>query len=234
LFTISKGLLVSTTARIIALSVAFLCLSFRPLQAQLTYGSEIRGDVVLPVGSFGDAFSTGFGGTLGMYFDVEPNVRITLSGGYLSTGVNEDGIQDLYREAGGTGTISPTGSAKSIPLLLGVQLITPGPVRLYGSFEAGIYIYSLDVDATITDAAGTANVEIADETRTEFGVNLGFGALLPLHDNVSLAAGARYHFVKTSEFRSTSGGASELTLTTNQFLTLSVGINYSFAMGSAD
>jgi len=196
--------------------------------AQLMYGSEVTGVVMIPTSSFSDAFGTGFGGTLGIFFDMEPNLRVTMSGGYLSSPVKESGVQELYEQAGGTGTVSPSGSVKVIPFLLGLQLITPGPMRVYGSFEAGIYIYAVDVTATITDNTGSSNVTLADDTRTEFGANLGFGVLFPLKDNISIAAGARYHFVKTSEFRSTAGGASALTLSTNQFLSLGLGLNWAF------
>ena len=163
-----------------------------------------------------------------MYFDMQPNMRVTISGGYLSIGVDEAGIQELFRQAGHSGTIDPKGSAKTIPLLVGLQLITPGPLRIYGGIEAGIYIYNVSVDAVITDNSGSSNVKLADDTRTEFGVNAGFGALFPLGDDLSLAGGVKYHFVKTSEFRDTSGGASNLTLSTNQFLSLALGLNWSF------
>jgi len=115
-----------------------------------------------------------------------------------------------------------------IPLLVGLQLITPGPMRVYGALEAGLYIYKVDATGTITDNTGSANVTLADETRTEFGVNLGFGGLLPINESMSIAAGVKYHFVKTSEFRSTMGGASAITLSTNQFLSLGLGLNWSF------
>jgi opacity protein-like surface antigen len=212
------------------IAVALVLLTTFPLttQAQLMYGSEVTGNVMIPTSSFSDAFGTGFGGTLGLFFDIEPNLRVTMSGGYLSSPVKESGVQQLYMEAGGTGTVSPTGSAKAIPLLLGLQLITPGPMRVYGSLEAGLYVYAVDVTATITDNTGSSTVTLADDTRTEFGVNLGFGVLFPLKENISVAAGGRYHFVKTSEFRSTSGGASAVTLSTNQFLTFGLGLNWAF------
>jgi opacity protein-like surface antigen len=196
--------------------------------SQLMYGTEATANVMIPTSSFSDAFGTGFGGTLGLFFDIEKNLRVTMSGGYLSSPVDESGVQKLYEEKGGTGTVVPTGSAKAIPLLLGLQFITPGPMRVYGSFEAGIYIYAVDVTATITDNTGSSTVTLADDTRTEFGVNLGFGALFPLRENISIAAGAKYHFVKTSEFRSTTGGASAITLSTNQFLSFGLGLNWSF------
>jgi opacity protein-like surface antigen len=211
-----------------AFVMAMLVLAPNLAAAQLMYGSEVTGNVMIPTSSFSDAFSTGFGGTLGVFFDMEPNLRVTMSGGYLSSPVKESGVQKAYEEGGGTGTVSPTGSVKAIPLLLGLQLITPGPMRVYGSFEAGIYIYAVDVTATITDNTGSSNVTLADESRTEFGVNFGFGALFPLKDNISVAAGAKYHFVKTSEFRSTTGGASEITLSTNQFLSFGIGLNWAF------
>lgn len=200
--------------------------------AQLTYGSEVTGNLMIPTSSFSDAFKTGYGGTLGMFFDMQDNMRVTLSGGYLSSCVKESGVQSMYEQAGGTGTISPTGSAKTIPLLLGLQLITPGPMRVYGALEAGIYVYTVNVSATITDNTGSANVQLADETRTEFGVNVGFGALFPLRDDVSATAGVKYHFVQTSDFRSTAGGSSGLTLSTNQFLSFALGLNWAFPSGS--
>ncbi|MDH4069341.1 MAG: porin family protein, partial [Ignavibacteria bacterium] len=181
--------------------LALLIATSTTTRAQLTYGSEVTGNLMIPTSSFSDAFKTGYGGTLGMFFDMQDNLRVTLSGGYLSSGVKESGVQSMYEQAGGTGTISPTGSVKTIPLLLGLQLITPGPMRIYGALEAGIYIYRVDVSATITDNTGSSNVRLADETRTEFGVNAGFGALFPLKDDLSATAGVKYHFVQTSDFR---------------------------------
>jgi Outer membrane protein beta-barrel domain len=214
--------------RTVSLAVLISLIVHSPASAQLTYGSEATANVMVPTSSFSDAFGAGFGGTLGMFFDMEPHLRVTLSGGYLSSPVKESGVQEIYEQSGGTGTVSSSGSAKVIPLLVGLQLITPGPMRVYGALEAGLYIYKVDVTGTIMDITGSSNVTLADETRTEFGVNLGFGALLPMNENMSLAAGVKYHFVKTSEFRSTTGGASAMTLSTNQFLSLAVGLNWAF------
>jgi hypothetical protein len=214
--------------RKLSLAIILLVLGTGIATAQLMYGSEVTGNVMIPASSFSDAFSPGFGGTLGMFFDIEPNLRMTLSGGYLSSPVNESGIKEIYQQAGGTGTISPTGSARVIPLLLGLQLITPGPMRVFGGLEAGLYIYSVDASATITDNTGSANVSLANETRTEFGVNLGFGGLMPINESMSLVGNVKYHFVKTSEFRSSAGGASQVTLSTNQFLSFGVGLNWAF------
>ena len=215
--------------KILTLILILFTLSATVAEAQLSYGSELTGIVMIPTSSFSDAFKPGFGGTIGMFFDMRDNLRVTLSGGYLTSPVKESGVQQIYNEAGGTGTIEPSGSVKTIPLLLGLWLITPGTVRFYGGLEAGIYIYSVKVDARITDNTGSANVQLADDTRSEFGINLGFGGILPVKDNISATAGVRYHFVQTSEFRSTTGGSSGVTLSTNQFLTFALGLNWAFS-----
>jgi len=229
-FTLSsRGTMKSVIGVLLALA---LFIPDADAQNQLSYGTDLIGNLMVPTSSFSDAFGTGFGGSLGVFFDVEENLRVTLSGGYLSAGVSKSGIQKLYMEAGGTGMIQPSGSIKTIPLMLGLQLITPGPLRVYGSLEAGIYVYNVNVSAVISDNTGSSNVQLADETRTELGVNFGFGALFPIKDDVSVTAGVKYHLVKTSDFRSTAGGASALTLSTNQFLTFGLGLNWAFPTGS--
>ena len=192
-----------------------------------TYGTQISGLVAIPTGRFSDSFSTGFGGFGAMFYDLETYARLTLSGGYTTWSVNNDGITQQYQERGGTGTISSSGHVAAIPLLIGIQLITPGPMRMYGTLEGGLYLYSIDVSATITDQSGSANVPLDNSFRSEPAFVLGGGVLFPLQPTTALDIAARYHFVNNTDVSTSSASTN---IGTSQYFSLSIGLNYSFPL----
>ena len=213
------------TIRILLTVIAFAGNSFAQGK---TYGTQISGLVAIPTGRFSDSFSTGFGGFGAMFYDLETYARLTLSGGYTTWSVNNDGITEQYEEQNGDGTISASGHIAAIPLLIGIQLITPGPMRMYGTLEGGLYLYSVDVSATITDQNGvTSNVPLDNSFRSEPAFVLGGGVLFPLQETTSLDVAARYHFVNNTDVSTSSASTN---IGTSQYFSLSIGLNYSFPL----
>jgi hypothetical protein len=207
------------------LAAALYVIAPAGLQAQKSYGSQIDASFAVPTGKFAQAFSAGWGISGLMFYDFEESFRMTLGGGYTRWDVDSDGVNEEYQAGGGTGTASASGHAAAIPIMLGLQLITPGPVRIFGLAEAGIMITKVEFAATVTTPGGGSSP--ADETNstiTEPAFILGGGGLMPIGETTSLGLTARYHFVKDSQY----AYATNLTATTSQYLSISVGLNYHF------
>jgi hypothetical protein len=106
--------------------------------AQNGYGTELTGNLVIPIGKNAEYFNIGFGGLVGFYYDVADNFRMALVLGYLRSSINESKVNEIYASGGQEANI--TGGVGVIPALISIRFISPGPgMRLYGLLEGGLY-----------------------------------------------------------------------------------------------
>ncbi len=200
--------------------ICFLALNFTSF-AQPGYGTELTGNVVIPIGKYAEYSNIGFGGLVGFYYDVAENFRIALVLGYMRLNVNESKVNELYASGGQQANI--TGGVGVIPALISIRLISPGPgMRLYGLLEGGLYSYSKSFSGTY---GGGAPVD-ESEFRSEPGFAFGGGVLFPLNKELLLDVNVRYHWVNDSEYIDYEGTS----IANSRLLTLGVGVNWFFAL----
>jgi len=200
-----------------------ICLLFLNISsfAQNGYGTELTGNVVIPIGKNAEYFNIGFGGLVGFYYDVADNFRMALVLGYLRSSVNESKVNEIYASGGQEANI--TGGVGVIPALISIRLISPGPgMRLYGMLEGGLYSYSTSFSGTY---GGGAPVD-ESEFRSEAGIAFGGGVLFPLNKELSLDVNVRYHWVNDSEYIDYEGTS----IANSRLLTFGVGVNWFFAL----
>ena len=200
-------------------------------QGQPSYGVDIAAAAGVPTGKSAELYNPGFGVQGGFFYDLESNVRLGISLGYIRFGLDQEALRKQYGLQGGTGSLEASGGVGGIPILLSVRLITPktsGP-RFYGLLEGGLYIYRSSISGTITDDLGNRAPIENSEFRTESGVALGLGGSLPVGENLYADLNVKYHFVRDSEF-SLSATGNTAAVGTSQFLTLALGVTYSFPL----
>lgn len=201
-------------------TICFLTLSITSF-AQNGYGTELTGNVVIPIGKNAEYFNIGFGGLIGFYYDVTDNFRMALVLGYLRASVNESKVNEIYSSGGQEANI--TGGVGVIPALISIRFISPGPgMRLYGLLEGGLYTYNTSFSGTY---GGGATVD-ESEFRSEAGIAFGGGVLFPLNKELSLDVNVRYHWVNDSEYIDYEGTS----IANSRLLTLGVGVNWFFAL----
>lgn len=200
--------------------ICFLVLTFTTF-AQSGYGTELNGNIVIPIGKNAEYFNLGFGGLVGFYYDVAENFRVALVLGYLRSSVNESKVNEIYASGGEKANI--TGGVGAIPALISLRLISPGPgMRLYGLIEGGLYSYSTSFSGTY---GGGAPVD-ESEFRSEPGIAFGGGVLFPLNKELSLDVNVRYHWVNDSEYIDYEGTS----VANSRLLTIGVGVNWFFTL----
>jgi len=115
-------------------------------QSKMSVGAGL--DIMLPVGSFGDSWGTGFGGTAEFDYTINPKFAVTGKLGFLSWSSKNlpSGVSATYSGA---------------PVLVGIKwypsFIPQNSVRIYGHFELGFMLGSLSASghyASVT-ASGT-------------------------------------------------------------------------------
>jgi opacity protein-like surface antigen len=204
----------------ILIAVCFLALTITSF-AQPGYGTELTGNIVIPIGKNAEYFNIGFGGLVGFYYDISDNFRMALVLGYLRSSVNESKVNEIY--ASGEQKANLTGGVGAIPALISIRLISPGPgMRLYGLLEGGLYSYSTSFSGTY---GGGAPVD-ESEFRSEAGIAFGGGVLFPLNKELSLDVNVRYHWVNDSEYIDYEGTS----IANSRLLTLGVGVNWFFTL----
>ena len=204
----------------ILITLCFLGLTLTSF-AQAGYGTELTGNIVIPIGKNAEYFNIGFGGLVGFYYDVAENFRVALVLGYLRSSVNESKVNEIY--ASGDQKANITGGVGAIPALISLRLISPGPgMRLYGMLEGGLYSYSTSFSGTY---GGGAPVD-ESEFRSEAGIAFGGGVLFPLNKELSLDVNVRYHWVNDSEYIDYEGTS----IANSRLLTFGVGVNWFFTL----
>jgi len=151
-------------------------------------------DVLIPMGTFGDGVSTGFGGSVRGQYDINSMASVGLTAGYY-TWSGKDNL-------GVTGA-----NFKGVPVrVFGKYYFMPaGSARVYGIAELGMFFSSVDVPAQtiggITYGGGSAS-------STDFNYAPGVGVELPLGSgSTKLDVSIRYDGIATSGGSSGSLGA---------------------------
>jgi hypothetical protein len=148
-------------------------------------------DVMLPVASFGDQWSTGFGGT--GQFDYAVSTHTTLTGkiGYLTW----SGKQSYYTSAA---ISSFSASYSGVPVLVGVKyyphlFVTQAqtPVRVYGHFEIGFMFGSTSVSGSYKGYFGTYSIS-SSASKTDITIVPSIGAEIPVVPKGAIDVSVRY------------------------------------------
>jgi len=210
------------------ITLCFLGLTFASF-AQAGYGTELTGNLIIPLGKYAENYNPGFGALVGFYYDVADNFRMAFVTGYLHSGINESTINGNHTNDGSVWDVS--GGVSSIPALLSLRLISPGPgMRLYGLVELGLYTYRSSITGSYTVVGNTNPVPVDEsEYRFEGGFAAGGGVLFPLNEELSIDANLRYHWINDSEYSdvATTDGTY---LGSSKLFTIGVGINWFFPL----
>jgi hypothetical protein len=140
-------------------------IGFSNAQGKMALGA---GAVVsLPMGDFGDAANTGFGGTAAFELGFTPNLVGVANVGYISWGTEAEGF-----------------SWSAVPVLLGVKyFFTPG-MGFYGLGQVGLSFFSLETPTYEIPFFGTVGGGSASSS--EFSLAIGAGYELPVGTNMML------------------------------------------------
>jgi len=153
-------------------------------------------DLMLPMGSFGDQWSTGFGGTGEFDYAVSPNTSVTGKIGYLTWG----GKQAYYTSL----TVSNfSASYSGVPLLIGVKYYphlfatqTGNPLRFYGHLEIGFMFGSSSVSGSYKGFLGTYSLSTSASS-TDICISPSVGAEIPVAPNGCVDVSLRYFDIKS-------------------------------------
>ena len=206
---------------VLLLSLQMSCFS------QYGYGTEVNGNIVLPIGKNADDFSLGVGGMVGFYYDLTENFRLALVLGYMRVSINEDKINGDFTSGGSLGNINVSGGVSAIPATLSLRLISPGfGIRFYGLIEGGVYTYRTSIKGTYTIESQVTSVD-KSEFRSEPGFAFGGGILFPLNKELSLDANIRYHWIRDSQYLNYGSGNS---IANSKLLSVGIGANWFFSL----
>ena len=125
--------------------------------------------VSLPMGSFGDATKTGFGGTAAFEMSIIPQLVGVGNVGYITWGTDIE-----------------NGSFSAVPVTVGVKYYFVPNIPFYGLGQIGLSFFSVDYGTPkIETPFGNFGVD-ASASSTEFTFVIGAGYEVPVSPTVSL------------------------------------------------
>jgi hypothetical protein len=171
--------------------VALVALLAAPSFAQ-KMAVSVGGDVLLPMGTFGDAYSIGFGGSARGQYNITPMFSAGLTAGYYTWTAKDVAA----------GLVKPTFSGVPVRVFGKYYFMPEGKARVYGIAELGLFFWSSKVTVTLP-FFGTIT---SDATGSDFNYAPGIGVELPA-GKVTVDVSARYDGIATSGNSSGSLGA---------------------------
>ncbi|MEW6511533.1 MAG: outer membrane beta-barrel protein [Bacteroidota bacterium] len=167
-----------------------------PSNAQGKMVVSVGGDFLLPMGTFGDAYSIGFGGSARGQYNFTPMFSAGLTAGYYTwTGKDIAGS-----------TVKPSFSGVPVRVFGKYYFMPEGKARFYGIAELGLFFWSSKVSTpVITTPFGTFGGEISS-TGSDFNYAPGVGVEIAA-GKVTVDVSARYDGIATSGSSSGSLGA---------------------------
>jgi hypothetical protein len=162
--------------------LAMIALISSPSNAKGKMMLGVGADVLIPTGDFGDAQSTGFGGSARFQYNVTPLFSAGLMAGYFTWSGKDSGpdFKGLPVRVFGKYYFMPTGEK----------------ARVYGIAELGSFFSSADVPQT---TIGSITVSGGSVSSTDFSYAPGIGVEIALGSgNSSLDISARYDGIATT------------------------------------
>jgi hypothetical protein len=148
-------------------------------------------DVMLPTGSFGDQWSTGFGGTGEFDYALSTHTSVTGKIGYLTW----SGKQSFYTSSAITNF---SASYSGVPLLVGVKYYphlfvaqTQNPIRVYGHLELGLMFGSASVSGSYKGFFSTYSIS-SSTSKTDFTIVPSVGVEIPVVPKGAIDVSVRY------------------------------------------
>ena len=142
-------------------------------------------DILLPMGNFGDAFSTGFGGTALFQYDIRPEIGVGVETGYIVyTGKDYN--------VGGQNIEGPNYSGLPLRAFGKYYFMTnPAALRVYAKAGLGVFFGSTG-EQTQTIFGQTYTTPSVSSTDFNFAVGGGVEYPLTANGRTQLDASARY------------------------------------------
>ncbi len=186
--------------KVIAVVIALLMLAGYT-NAQSKFGLSVQGAASLPMGDFGDACKTGFGGLATVAYSATKNLDVVVTSGYLTYDLKESTVMGA----------NVTGSTSFIPAVAGVRyFFTTANFKPYVTAQLGMFFISAKADASIM---GFSMSTTSNESK--FGFDGGLGFLYKLGNKLDLDVTATYNSI------STDGSASS-------FINILAGVRFQF------
>lgn len=143
-----------------------------PLFAGMGIGAF--GNVSIPMGDFGDAAGTGFGGGAKFFYGALPNMKMVAEACYTTFGEKEEIEGEDW-------------SFSIIPIVAGIDYnLMPGPMSVYVGVGGGLYMLGVKYDGE-------------SDSESKFGIYGGLGMELPIGESMTFDANVKFNHIFTEE-----------------------------------
>jgi hypothetical protein len=146
-------------------------------EGQMKLGAGL--ELALPIGTFGDVAGTGIGGTANFLYELNSQISLSGTAGYISWGGKDFGVFKY--------------SYSAVPILVGGRYyFTEGDARVYGSAEIGFYMFSWTFSSPVIETGFFTLGGDQTATSSEFAIAPGVGYEMKIGDKMNLDLTAKY------------------------------------------
>jgi hypothetical protein len=171
---------------LVTLLIVVSLVGFTSAQHKMALGAGVI--VSLPMGDFGDAANTGFGGTAVFEMNFMPQLVGIGQIGYISWGTDLEGY-----------------GWSAVPVTVGVKYFFVPGIGFYGTGQLGLSFFSLDTPTFNIPLLGEVGGGSASET--EFTLLIGAGYEVPVSPTVTLDFTGAFNVISDLNHITLRGGA---------------------------
>lgn len=170
--------------KISSVLIIVLVIAFSGIVNAQKMGAGVQVGVGLPMGDFGDACKTGFGGSGTFLYSLNPELSLTGSIGYYTF---------TYKNWSDA-------SFSTVPVLVGARYaLGKGSFAPYIGAELGFHFCSYQTKASTSQVMGiTYEMPSLSGNSTDFGFAPIIGFLMPISPKVNLDVNLKYNIISTS------------------------------------
>jgi hypothetical protein len=181
--------------------VAVVCLAAllaTPASAMGKFSAGVGGDILLPVGNFGDVFSIGFGGSARGEYAFTPMLSAGLTIGYYTWTAKDVAA----------GLVKPSFHGLPVEVYGKYYFMPAGKLRVYGQAQLGLFFWSqeLSIAAITIPGFGTIGGGSVSTTGSDFALAPVVGVEIPA-GKIDVDISARFDVILTTGSSTSNLGA---------------------------
>lgn len=173
-------------------TVVVLAIASQPASSQFVGVSATAGGS-FPVARFSDWYSTGFGSSFDIEFNLIGPVSATLSTGYVSWPLSDNAGAALLKQGGIPGALALDGKVQTVPVMIGLKYSRSTTVGYsFIAIMTGRHFMKGSASAVYEPPAGSPVNLSVDDSWQATGLEIRIGTIIPLDYNWHIRAQASY------------------------------------------
>lgn len=210
--------------------IVAILVAFSTMTAQSKSALGIQGVYASSTGDLADIFDSGFGGSASFFYNLNDNLQLSATAGYIKFSFNNDYFNDQLKDAGIDATVDVDATLSVIPIMVGARyFLSSSNFKPYLLADAGIHIMEITSSKVTVSGQEFDAVGSASESKGAFDIGAGFLVNIAPKINLDINGKLNLNGLQVKKEKTVSSGSSTTTESSESsatFFTVSAGVSF--------